>query len=44
MYYRALFDLEINKIYFGNECHESCKTCNGPYNDNCITCDQIYYL
>ena len=20
------------------ECHHSCKTCNGPYYDNCLSC------
>ncbi len=26
------------------ECHETCLTCYGPYDDNCISCDEITYF
>lgn len=26
------------------KCHEKCRTCNGPYNYSCVSCDSSHFL
>jgi len=38
------YDLEEGKCYVKQECHSTCKDCDGPEATSCISCHQNAYI